>query len=195
MTLMDREPLPWLAQYAESTKLRYEPEADERWIRVWEPLLTVAPAYGFSNALSMTSDERSVTMARMMTEGFGRRLYAWAAFVQDTRVLSRLGTPVATTSDANSPFCASQVAGSTRRMTGDQAFDQVFRSYAAEEAMLGARLGTGVRSLLLGWRVSLHLEVRNEGFALVFPQLPADPPSIAWMFDAIVLLGRKIAEG
>jgi hypothetical protein len=201
MGAFPKEHLPWLSSFADQAQLRYEPDADERWLRVWEPFLTFEPPFEFSHSLSSVGSIGSVNLARGVIAALPGEApamqatqppcFAWIAFVQDTRAISRLGPPIAVSSDRRSPF-AKVLPASRAIATGDRGFDQAFQTIANEESLVAARLTSPVRQLLLGWNAPMHLEIRSEGYALCFPWLPADPTRLRWLLEAIALLGRKL---
>ena len=57
-------PLYWIDAFAQSRGLRYEPEADERWLRAWEPYTTLKVPFRYEHALHATGANGSISVAR-----------------------------------------------------------------------------------------------------------------------------------
>jgi hypothetical protein len=54
-------PLPWISHFAAIKGFRYEPDADERWLRVWEPFATLKVPIRYDHALSATGAIGSIS--------------------------------------------------------------------------------------------------------------------------------------
>ena len=52
-------PLYWIDAIARQRGLRYEPDADERWLRAWEPYTTLKVPFRYEHALSATGGSGS----------------------------------------------------------------------------------------------------------------------------------------
>src|SRR5688500_10573842 len=103
-------PLHWIEAFASARGLRYEPEADERWLRAWEPYTTLKVPFRYEHALHATGGSGSISIARAVLEiptappppgvpvpppvEYG----SWIAIVQDERIKAR----AAVTSDFGS---------------------------------------------------------------------------------------------
>lgn len=194
-------PLYWIDAFARGRGLRYEPDADERWFRVWEPYTTTKVILRYEHALLATGATGSISIARavleaprpsMMPPGApAQEVGSWIAIVQDPRFTRK----VATTSDFGSTFAESLDAIPLQRFaTNDGAFDHVFASFADSQADIDAGITPSVRKLLLGWRVPIHAETRPGGFILVPVSVGPDERGLAWMMDAVVLFGEKATK-
>lgn len=195
-------PLYWIDAFAQRRGLRYEPEADERWIRAWEPYATLKVPYRYEHALHATGQGGSVSVARAVLELPGAPIQTpiptpppevgtWIAIVQDVRITSR----AAVTSDFGSAFAEPlELVSLQRRGTGDAAFDHVFASFAGSAEDLAAAITPSVRKLLLGWRIPVHAETRPGGFILAPVSLSPDERGLTWMFEAIDLFGAKATK-
>ncbi len=184
-------PVPWLVDYAVRAGLRYEPEADERWIRVWEPYATLKTPIRYEHALHGTWTSSAITVARMLLSprpGFAVSDEAWIAIGQD----ERLRGTVAATSDAGPLFRDSAVP-LPRQRTGDPAFDAVFSTYA-ETPEAVELVSPSLRKLTLGWRAPVHFELRPGGFILVPVALKPDPASLSWLLEAARVFAEKAAK-
>lgn len=191
-------PIGWIAARAARSGLRYEPDPDDRWLRAWEPYVTLKTPIRYEHALHATGHEGSLSLARMMVEAPWRvggedRTYTpscWIALAQDARVVG----------DA---ACACDVGGAfaeepglvrfPRVFTGDTTFDRTFATFARHRDA-AAQVGPSLRRLLLGWRIALHVELRPGSFILSPVMLPFDPPSLDWFLEAIYLFGDKAAK-
>jgi len=83
------EAVPWLTELALRAGLRYEPEPDERWLRVWEPYVTLRNPIRYEHALSTTGTTSALTIARFVLaprEGFAVGDEGWIAVGQDERL-------------------------------------------------------------------------------------------------------------
>jgi hypothetical protein len=195
-------PLYWIEAFAQQRGLRYEPDADERWLRAWEPYTTLKVPFRYEHALHATGGGGSISIARAVLEmpappSPGRtslpapEVGTWIAIVQDVRIQAK----TAVTSDFGSVFAESLDLISMPRMpTGDPAFDHVFASYAPDAKALAGGITPSVRKLLLGWRVPVHAETRPGGFILAPVTLTADDRGLAWMLDAVHLFGEKATK-
>lgn len=196
-------PLYWMDAFARSRGLRYEPDADERWLRAWEPYTTTKTPLRYEHALLATGGAGSISIARAVIEvpapvappgmpvmspvEYG----TWIAIVQDERIK----TKAAVTSDFGSVFAESlDLVSMTRFPSGDPAFDHVFASFAGSAEDLAAAMTPSVHKLLLGWRVPIHAETRPGGFILAPVSLGPDERGLAWMMDAVTLFGEKATK-
>ena len=193
-------PLYWIDAFARSRGLRYEPEADERWLRAWEPYTTLKVPFRYEHALHATGGTGSISIARAVLEMppppsphpvSSYEVGTWIAIVQDVRVKVK----AAVTSDFGSPFAEPlDLVTMPRLPTGDPAFDNVFASFAATAEDLATGITPSVRRLLLNWRVPVHAETRAGGFVLVPVSLTPDDRGLAWMLDAVHLFGEKATK-
>src|SRR5215213_9259556 len=131
-------PLYWIDAVAQQRGLRYEPEADERWLRAWEPYTTVKVPFRYEHALHATGGNGSISIARAVLEAPSQaqapaphpptEYGTWIAIVQDERIKVR----TAVSSDFGSVFAEPiDLVTLPRRPSGDAAFDHVFASFAA----------------------------------------------------------------
>lgn len=189
-------PIPWLEAFAAQRGLRYEAEADERWLRAWEPYATLKVPHRYEHALHATGEAGSITIARAVVASPHPppppapplELGTWIAIVQDTRLSRR----VAVTSDFGGVFSEPlELAAMTRRSTGDGSFDHVFATFAETDDDVTRGLSPSLRRLLLSWRAPAHLELRPGGFVLAPVSATADARGLAWVFDAVHLVGAK----
>jgi len=188
----------WLAAYAEKHGLTYEPDADERWLRAFEPFATLRTPVRYAHALHATGERGSVSIARFVCEAGdapeGREPSAWIVFAQDDRLPE---SRAAAASDARptSPFAESpDLVSVVQRRTGDAAFDHAFASYAPTDLDVTRAMTPSLRKLALSWRIPLHFEVRPGAFILAPVALPADPASLAWLLGAVQFFGEKAAK-
>src|SRR5262252_191339 len=88
-------PLYWIDAIARQRGLRYEPDADERWLRAWEPYTTLKMPVRYEHALYATGASGSLTIARfsvptevMAPSGGVAQVdaSAWICIAQDLRV-------------------------------------------------------------------------------------------------------------
>jgi hypothetical protein len=182
----------WVADYALRAGLRYEPEPDERWLRVFEPYVTLRTPLRYEHALSTTGTTSALTIARFVLAprgGYAVGDEGWIAVGQDERLRGR----AAATSDA-SPVFRDEGTSLLRRETGDPAFDAVFASYAESDEMLRNTIHASIRKLTLGWRAPVHFEIRPGAFVLAPVALRPDPPSLAWLLDAARVFANKAAQ-
>ncbi|MFO0663777.1 MAG: hypothetical protein U0174_07495 [Polyangiaceae bacterium] len=203
------ESVPWLSDFARRAGLRYEPDADERWFRAWEPFATLRVPVHYTHALHATTTDgyASISIARMAVtvKHWGTQMpsetevRAWVAIVQDARIDSVIQPStgaVAVTSDRGSPFAEPlDLVTLPRQRTGDPAFDAVFASFA--KVSLSERpspISKSLRKLLLSWGVPVHAELRPGGFVLCAPLLPADPASVSWLVTASGIFGEKASK-
>jgi hypothetical protein len=178
----------WIADYAARKGLRYSPEADERWMRAWEPYATLRVPHRYEHVLEATGDLGSITIARFVLEDGAS---AWIAIAQDVRVKGR----AAVTSDAWLVFGEPlDLVTIPRRVTGDAAFDRVFASFAPSDDELALAVTPGVRRLTLSWQTPVHVEIRAGGFVVAPVALGADPASLSWLLRAVHALGEKACK-
>lgn len=190
----------WIEAFATQRGLRYEAEADERWLRAWEPYTTLKVPIRYEHALHATGGSGSISIARAIVElpvppqpnpMRPTEAGTWIAIVQDVRMT----TKVATTSDFGGIFGeALELATMTRRSTGDPAFDNVFATFAEADADVASGITPSLRRLLLSWRVPVHAEIRPGGFVLAPVTVGADPNGLAWMLNAVHLFGEKATK-
>jgi hypothetical protein len=199
------EAIGWLAAYADRHRLTYEPDADERWPRAFEPFATLRTPLRYAHALHATGDAGSVSIARFFVDGSSApearggshpqtEASAWVALVQDVRLT---GATVAAASDARpaSPFAEPiDLVTLPRKTTRDAAFDRAFATFAPSDADVARALTPSVRKLVLSWRIPLHFEIRPGAFLLAPVALPADPASLAWLLGAVQFFGEKAAK-
>lgn len=190
--------VPWIAEFAATRGFRYEPDADERWLRVWEPFATLRVPFRYAHALSATGGIGSISLAMMVLEvpaphmATGTREVAtWLAIVQDTRITARF----AVTSDRQFVFGESlDLVSMPRQSGGDAWFDGVFATFAATQEAVNEGLTPSLKKLLLGWQTPLHAEVRPGGFILCAAALPPDYAGLAWLAEATTLFGEKATK-
>jgi hypothetical protein len=189
----------WLAAYAEKHGLTYEPEADERWLRAFEPLATLRTPIRYAHALHATGARGSVSIARFVVERDpgspgGNESSAWIVFAQDDR-LPGARAAAACDSRPMSAFAeVPELVSMTPRRTGDAPFDGTFASYAPTDGDLALAFTPSLRKLALSWRIPLHFEVRPGAFILAPVGLGADPNSLAWLLGAVQFFGEKAAK-
>lgn len=173
--------MEWLAGYAARAGLRYVPEADERWLRAWEPYATLRVPVRYEHLL----EGPALTVARFVLDGGAN---AWIAIAQDDRVRGR----AAVTNDGTRAFGdGPDLVAMPRCPTGDPVFDAAFAVFAPSRDELGLALTPGVRRVTLSWRTPVHLEVRPGGVVLAPVALRADPASLGWLLQAVATLARK----
>jgi len=190
----------WIAQYAAQRGLRYEPDADERWLRAWEPYTTLKTPIRYEHALYATGSGGSLTLARfsvpteVMAPSGGVaevEASAWICIAQDLRIEA----PAAMTNDPGRIFTENiDLIAMPRRATGDAFFDRTFASFAPTAADLAAAITPSLRKLLLSWNVPVHAELRKGGFVVAPVSLGADPTSLSWLAHAAHVLGDKAAK-
>jgi hypothetical protein len=192
-------PVPWLAEYAVRKGLRYRPDVDERWLRVWEPFTTLRTPLRYEHALDATGDVGSLTIARFVvpTQAAGPQgvveseAGAWIAIAQDVRI----GARAAATCDVASVFGEPlDLVTMPRASTGDAAFDHVFASFAPTPEDLARAITPSLRKLVLTWRVPVHFELRPGGFIVAPVSLGADPDSLSWLVRAVHVFGDKASK-
>jgi hypothetical protein len=180
-------PVPWIEQYAAAKGYKYAADADERWIRAWEPYATLKTPDRYEHVLEATGSIGSLTVARFLVGPYG----AWIGIAQDVRVTAK----AAVSSDGLFVYGESpELVVPRRRWTGDAAFDRVFASYADSDGELATAVTPSVRKLLLTWRTPIHAELRPGGFVLAPVSLGADAESLSWLIRAIHLFGEKAAK-
>jgi hypothetical protein len=194
------EPIGFIAQHAAQHGLRYEPDADERWLRAWEPYATLKTVLRYEHALYATGTTGSLTIARfavpteIASPGGGVEQVeagAWICIAQDDRVKGK----GAVTNDRARVFAENpEIVAVPRRATGDAAFDRIFAAFSPSDAELREAITPSVRKLLLSWNVPVHAEVKNGGFMLAPVSLRADPSSLAWLVQAAHYFGDKAAK-
>ena len=190
----------WIEAFASQRGLRYEADADERWLRAWEPYTTLKVPVRYEHALHATGGTGSVSIARAVVELPGnpdpllqapREVGTWIAIVQDDRMKGK----AATTSDFAGVFGeALELASMVRRPSGEASFDHVFASFAESHEALAAALTPSLRKLLMGWRVPVHAELRPGGFVLAPVSVTADEKGLTWMLNAVHLFGEKATK-
>jgi hypothetical protein len=189
-------PVGWVAQYAATKGMRYLADADERWLRVWEPFATLKTPHRYEHVLEHTGTTGSLTIARMVQEsaspdGVAYESASWIAIAQDERME---GVAAATCDVAHvfgEPF---DLVTMPRTRTGDPAFDRVFATFAPSKEDLTRSITPSVRKLVMGWGIPLHLEVRKGGFILAPVALAADASTLAWLVRSTELFGEKAAK-
>jgi hypothetical protein len=180
-------PIPWIEQYAAAKGYKYAADADERWIRAWEPYATLKTPDRYEHVLEATGTIGSLTVGRFLVGPYG----AWIGIAQDVRVTAK----AAVTSDGLFVFGETpDLISIRRRDTRDPAFDRAFASYADSDAELAAAVTPSVRRLLLTWQTPIHAELRPGGFVLAPVSLGADRESLSWLLRAIHLFGEKAAK-
>jgi len=193
-------PLYWIEAVARQRGLRYEPEADERWLRAWEPYTTLKVPLRYEHALHSTGASGSISIARAVLEmprprsatpGTLWEVGTWIAIVQDDRI----GSKAAVTSDFGSAFAELlELVALPRHASGDPAFDHAFASFADDADTLASVISPSARRLLLSWRVPVHAETRPGGFILAPVSLSADDRGLAWIIDAAYRFGDKATK-
>lgn len=190
-------PVHWIDALARARGLRYEPDADERWLRAWEPYTTLKVAHRYEHALHATGGTGSISVARAVLEIprpaplMPVEAGTWVAIVQDPRVTAS----AAVTSDFGSAFAEPlDLVSAPRRPSGDPAFDHVFASFAATADALAQAITPSARRLLLSWRIPVHAETRPGGFVLAPVSLASDPRALAWLFEAATFFGEKATK-
>lgn len=191
------ESLPWIPAFAAQRGLRYEADADDRWLRAWEPFATLRVAIGFAHALTATGRGGSMSLARMEVQtqyplptGGTASAYAWIAIVQDERIDTR----VAVSNDAGVLAEPRDLVSLPIQKTGDAQYDAVFATFAASPADVERGLTASLRRLLLGWNIPVHAELRPGGFIVCPVALRADASSLAWLLDALPVFGAKASK-
>lgn len=191
--------VPWIEAFAAQRGLRYEPDADERWLRAWEPYTTLKVPIRYEHVLSATGGSGSISIARAVVELAPKapgalgpsEVGTWIAIVQDVRVTAA----AATTSDFAGVFGDPlDLVTMPRRTTGDAAFDHVFASFAKSKEDLARAIGPSLRKLLLSWRSGVHAELRPGGFIVAPVTVSADDKGLAWMLSAVHLFGEKATK-
>lgn len=201
MTAVGR--VPWLVEYAASKGFRYAAEADERWMRAWEPYATLRVPARYEHVLDATGDVGSLTIARLVADvpapsgqqGPGRETAGpstWIAIAQDVRVEGR----AAFTNDPGRVFAEPpELVSVPRRATGDAAFDRVFAAFAPTDGDLARTVNARLRKLALSWQTPVHVELRPGGFVLAPVALRADPSSLSWLVRAVHAFGERACAG
>lgn len=192
--------VPWIADFAARGGLRYEPDADERWLRVWEPYATLKTPVRYEHALHLSGVTGAMTIARFVLPTNVERMpggpepkgpEAWIVVAQDERLT---GGRVCAVSDSSGVFAEPlDLVPMPRRTTGDPVFDHAFASFSETPEDM-KRITPSVRKLVVGWRVPLHIELRKGGFILAPVALRADPASLAWLVQSAQLFADKAAK-
>ncbi len=190
----------WIAQYAAQRGLRYEPDADERWLRAWEPYTTLKTPTGYEHALYATGSGGSLTLARfsvpteVMSPSGGVAQVdaaAWICIAQDVRIEAT----AAMTNDPGRIFAENiDLIAMKRRPTGDPVFDRTFATFAPTANDLALAVTPSLRKLLLSWNVPVHAELRKGGFVVAPVSLGADPTSLSWLAHAAHVFGDKACK-
>lgn len=190
----------WIEAFAAQRGLRYEAEADERWLRAWEPYTTLKVPIRYEHALHATGSAGSISVARAVVElpvppephpTRPTEAATWIAIVQDIR----MAVKVATTSDFGGIFGEPlELASMTRRATRDPAFDHVFATFAESDDDVRRGITPSLRKLLLSWKIPVHGEIRPGGFVLAPVSVGADPAGLAWLLGAIETFGDKATK-
>jgi hypothetical protein len=185
-------PIPFIAHYAARKGFRYNPEGDERWMRVWEPYATLKTPLRYEHVVESTGEGGSFTVARFVVPTLWGSVEgeasAWIAVVQDPRIDAR----AAATSDGTALF--GEVVPLTRRGTGDARFDHFFASFADTDDALARAITPSLRKLVLGWQTALHFELRPGGFIMAPVALPPHPESLSWLVRSLPLFGDKASK-
>lgn len=189
-----------MEQFAAQRGMRYEPDADERWLRAWEPYTTLKTPNRYEHILEATGGSGSISLGRAVVElpvpaqpnpMRPTEVGTWIAIVQDERITVK----AATTNDFGGIFGESlEIITTPRKATGDAAFDHTFASFADTRDDLDAGLTPSVRKLLLSWRVPVHAELRPGGFVIAPVSLGADERGLGWLLSAIHLFGEKATK-
>ena len=91
----------WIEQFAAQRGLRYEADADERWLRAWEPYTTLKVPMRYEHALHATGGTGSLSIARAVVElpappppapPQANEVGTWIAIVQDVRMKAKAAT-------------------------------------------------------------------------------------------------------
>jgi hypothetical protein len=196
----------WLEGWAEKSGFSYEEPADERWLRAFEPFVTLRTPIRYGHVLHATGPRGSLSIARFTVEAKvatpdGPReeeVGAWIAFVQDERVQGH----AAATNDVHvhhvrwpSPFAEPMDLVSMPRVeTGDRIFDRAFATFAPAGSDVGAAVTPSLRKLTIGWSVPVHFEVRPGAFLLAPVTLGGDPKSLGWLVAAVQFFGEKASK-
>jgi hypothetical protein len=190
--------VPWIAHFAATRGFRYEPDADERWMRVWEPFATLRVPIRYEHALSATGDIGSITLSTIVQEvpaphlhSGKREVAAWLAIVQDERIKGKF----AITSDRHLLFGEPLDLVSMQRQSGGDAwFDGIFATFGQTQEAVTEALTPSLKKLVMGWQTPLHAEVRPGGFVLCAVALPPDHAGLAWLADATTQFGAKATK-
>jgi hypothetical protein len=192
-------PVPWIQAYAARKGFKYVPDADERWIRVWEPYATLKTPIRYEHVLEATGESGSMTVARFVVttpimtpngpaEG---EASAWVAIAQDPRVKTRAAATCDVAGVFGEPL---DLVPLMRRLTRDPAFDHAFASFAESDEDLASAITPSVRRLVLSWQIPVQFELRPGGFIVAPTALRPDPDSLAWFVRAVHLFGEKATK-
>lgn len=182
---------PYIASYAAQKGFKYQPDADERWIRVWEPFATLKTPIRYEHTLDATGELGSLTVARFVVDTPAGEAGAWIAIVLDPRVSGR----AAATCDLGAMFGEPlDLVTMPRRPTGDATFDHVFATFAPSVEELGQAVTPSLRKLVVGWHMPVHFEIRPGGFILAPVGLRGDIDSLAWLVRTLPIFGEKAAK-
>jgi len=195
------EPVFWIADYAARAGHRYTPDADERWLRVWEPYATLKTPLRYEHTLDLAVPSGSMSIARYelpsnvpempknMPQPKGPE--AWIVIAQDERLMTGR---IAATSDAGNVFGEPlDLVPLARRKTGDAAFDHVFASFSETPDDI-QNITPSLRKLLLSWRAPLHFELRRGGFIFAPIAVRADVAGLSWIVSAAQVFAEKAAK-
>ena len=176
-------------------------EADERWLRAWEPYTTLKTPSRYEHALYATGSAGSLTLARfcvpteVMAPSGGVaevEASAWICIAQDPRMGEG---HAALTNDPGRIFSENvDLISMPRHATGDGLFDRTFASFAQSKDELGLAVSPSLRKLLLSWNVPVHAEIRKGGFVVAPVSLGPDPASLSWLAHAAHVFGDKAAK-
>lgn len=189
--------VPWISAYAASRGFRYEPDAEEGWLRAWEPFRTLKVALRYEHALHGTGEHLSVTLARMVVSipaisnpAIDVEHSAWIGIAQDANIRG----DVALASDHHSPFREDPSLLSLPQVaTGDAPFDAQIATFCASPGSV-SNLTPSLRKLLLSFQTPLHAELRQGGFVFVPVALGFDSPSLAWLDRAMFSFAEKASK-
>lgn len=188
--------VPWISAYAASRGFRYEPDAEEAWLRAWEPFRTMKVALRYEHALHGTGSDLSVTLARMIVTvpairdpSVSVEHATWVGIAQDPQVTAE----VAIASDRHSAFREDPSLVSLPPLsTGDPQFDAVFSTFGRDPN--ASSLTPSLRRLLLSFQTPLHAELRPGGFIFAPVSLGFDPQSLAWLDRSMFSFAEKASK-
>lgn len=188
-------PVPWIEAFAAHRGYRYEPDAEEGWLRAWEPFRTLRVALRYEHALHGTGEAISITLARMIVsvptivDPAQHVEYAtWIGIAQD----ARFTVAAAMSSDRQSVFREDpQLMSLPIARTGDPSFDAIFSVFAAAGADASRAISPSLRRLLLSFQTPLHADIRAGGYIFAPVALGFDPASLAWLDQAMFSFADK----